>query len=111
MPELPEVESLVRALRETSLIGKTLSSVHLICPKIPTHVQTLAGRRLLDIRRRGKYLYFSFSGAKHLIVHLRMTGQFVLKTVGEIAARHERVLFHFEDNLTLAFHDTRRFVH
>jgi formamidopyrimidine-DNA glycosylase len=45
----------------------------------------------------------------HLIVHLRMTGRFLLKKAGEKPIKHERVIFRFKDGTRLAFHDTRRF--
>lgn len=108
MPELPEVESVVRALRASSLIGKTLSSVEIICPKIPRQLTALTNQSILAIDRRGKYIHFTFSKGVHLIVHLRMTGQFLIKRTGESAARHERVIFSFK-GLKVAFHDTRRF--
>ncbi len=102
MPELPEVESVVCALRESSLIGRTLSVIETICPKIPD-LSCLIGQKIQAISRRGKYIHFQLSTV-HLIVHLRMTGQFLLKR----ESKHLRVIFYFED-LVLAFHDTRRF--
>lgn len=109
MPELPEVESVVSSLKAASLIGKTLSSVEVICSKIPRELADLTGHRIIGIERRGKYIHFLFSKAMHLIVHLRMTGQFLLKNTKESPAKHERVVFYFKEGITLAFHDTRRF--
>jgi formamidopyrimidine-DNA glycosylase len=108
MPELPEVETVVRTLRAFSLIGKTLTSVKFFCPKFPQTLQTLVGHPIQQIERRGKYIHFVFSSSLHLIIHLRMTGRFLLKPEGEFPARHERVIFYFND-FQVAFHDTRRF--
>ena len=109
MPELPEVESVVSSLKAASLIGKTLSSVQIICPKIPSELSQLIEHRIEGIERRGKYIHFRFSSGIHLIIHLRMTGQFLLKAKKASAAKHERVIFNFKEGIALAFHDTRRF--
>jgi formamidopyrimidine-DNA glycosylase len=100
MPELPEVESVARALRDASLIGKKIVSIKVFCSKMPQSlVGSLLGRHLINISRRGKYLHFLFDPNMSLIVHLRMTGQF----------KHERVNFAFCDGPLIAFYDTRRF--
>jgi formamidopyrimidine-DNA glycosylase len=110
MPELPEVESVVCALNEISLPGKRLTSLEIICPKIAKSLaDQLAAKRLIEIRRRGKYIHFQFDQNFSLIVHLRMTGQFLLKAMKDPVAKHERLIFNFEKKLRLGFHDTRRF--
>lgn len=106
MPELPEVESVVRALQGSSLLGKQLTAVEILCPKIPQELNQLLSQRLLKIKRRGKYLHFHFTEL-HLIVHLRMTGRCSIATAREVP-RHVRVIFIFEGT-QLLFHDTRRF--
>jgi formamidopyrimidine-DNA glycosylase len=110
MPELPEVESVARALRDASLIGKKIVSIKVFCSKMPQSlVGSLLGRHLINISRRGKYLHFLFDPNMSLIVHLRMTGQFLIKTAQDQVSKHERVNFAFCDGPLIAFYDTRRF--
>lgn len=109
MPELPEVEAVVRALKMSPILGKTLSSIQISCPKIPSEIKTLTSQSIQHIERRGKYIHFHFTQKIHLLVHLRMTGKFLLKKSTEAPAKHERVLFYFSEGVCLAFHDARRF--
>lgn len=114
MPELPEVESVVRALKGASLLGKEVVSVEVFCSKISSELpREISGRRLTEIQRRGKYIHFlwdsDLKGKVSLIVHLRMTGQFLWKRESEPAGKHERVHFLFSDGARIAFQDTRRF--
>lgn len=106
MPELPEVQTVVNHL-------KVFEKKHLIDVKVHDHkliaqerIELLKNTLLLSIVRRGKYLLFSFSGNLFLIVHLRMTGQFLLRETQE---KHDRAIFFFNNHLPLFFKDTRRF--
>ncbi|MBA3372471.1 MAG: bifunctional DNA-formamidopyrimidine glycosylase/DNA-(apurinic or apyrimidinic site) lyase [Actinomycetota bacterium] len=75
MPELPEVESVRRQLAPR-LQGRRILSVS-AQPQARFHaVEKAAGRRVLDLRRRGKYLLAPIDGGLELIVHLGMTGSF-----------------------------------
>ena len=85
MPELPEVETIVRRLRNgTNIIppvpGHTIQDVIVNWDKIiaaPENSETfkrkVIGRTILDVRRRGKFLHFPLDDG-HLIAHLRMSG-------------------------------------
>ena len=79
MPELPEVET-VRTSLAPALTGRTLDRVEIIDlrltrPEPPELVAAeLEGERVSDVRRRGKYLIVVFESGRHLLVHLRMTG-------------------------------------
>lgn len=112
MPELPEVETTRRGL-EPRLKGKILEAVEIRDKRlrwpIPANLGTrLAGRRLLSIKRRGKYLLFDFGGLWQ-IVHLGMSGS--LRFVGrdEPAALHDHVDWRFKGGETLRLRDPRRF--
>lgn len=74
MPELPEVQILVNQLA-SRLTGARVQAVDVRDPKIRLR-RSLAGRRILRIWRRGKFIIFDLSGRLHLLVHLRMTGWF-----------------------------------
>lgn len=112
MPELPEVETTRRGL-EPRLDGKILEAVEIRDRRlrwpIPAELGArLAGRRLLSIKRRGKYLLFDFGGLWQ-IVHLGMSGS--LRFVGrdEPAALHDHVDWRFSGGETLRLRDPRRF--
>src|SRR3972149_4013823 len=81
MPELPEVETIRRDLAPR-IVGRTIAEAW-VSPDAPKLVQgeaadsfcrRLAGRRILELDRRGKYLLVRLGGGLTWIVHLRMTG-------------------------------------
>lgn len=123
MPELPEVETVVRGLRKT-IVGRTIRNVTLSAPPASISVsrslggdfpQALAGRTILGITRRGKNILIALSGDVMLWVHLKMTGHFFWLPPGEPIDKHDLVLFDFEPDQTtesnhqLRFNDYRRF--
>lgn len=88
MPELPEVETIVRDLRGP-LVGQVCKRVAVLRPKViarPTPEEfapLLENRKILDLRRRGKYILAELSGGWVLVLHLRMTGQLVYHEGGQ----------------------------
>jgi formamidopyrimidine-DNA glycosylase len=110
MPELPEVEVTRRGLAP-HLIGQVISAVAVREPRlrwrIPRAVHGLAGRTVLSLRRRGKYLLLD-CGDGHLILHLGMSGSLRLVPPGTPAGKHD----HFDLVLgerCLRLRDPRRF--
>jgi formamidopyrimidine-DNA glycosylase len=79
MPELPEVETIRRQLAPL-VEGRRLLAVEVLDPRwsqplAPAELErALTGRRVLALRRRGKYLLWELDGDVHLVQHLRMTG-------------------------------------
>ena len=79
MPELPEVETIRRQLAPL-VEGRRIESIEILDPRwsrplAPEELAgVLAGRRILGLRRRGKYLLWELEGDLHLAQHLRMTG-------------------------------------
>ncbi|HXB16314.1 MAG TPA: bifunctional DNA-formamidopyrimidine glycosylase/DNA-(apurinic or apyrimidinic site) lyase [Solirubrobacteraceae bacterium] len=79
MPELPEVETIRRQLAPV-VEGRTIEDVEILDPRwtrplAPAEVEAaLRGRRVVSLRRRGKYLLWELDGDVHLAQHLRMTG-------------------------------------
>ncbi len=94
MPELPEVETIRRQLAPL-VEGMTLERLEILDPRwsrplAPAELTAaLRGRRIEKLRRRGKYLLWSFRGDVHLAQHLRMTGAVLCEPVPEPA--HVRV--------------------
>jgi formamidopyrimidine-DNA glycosylase len=116
MPELPEVETVVRGLREP-LVGRTLLDA--CFPNDPgrmTNLDTvqfaarIAGQHIRSIDRRAKYLLFTLD-SETLIVHLKMTGHLYVLPEGESNPfdRWLRVYFPLENGHELRFSDTRKF--
>jgi formamidopyrimidine-DNA glycosylase len=112
MPELPEVETTRRGLLPR-LQGRTLCRIVVRDPRlrwpVPDDLEArLAGRALLGIARRGKYLLFDFGGATQ-IVHLGMSGSLRFAGPGEPAALHDHIDWQFDDGTILRLRDPRRF--
>jgi formamidopyrimidine-DNA glycosylase len=110
MPELPEVETVRRAL-EPVLTGRTLKRVtiddaRLTRPYDPVHVAAeLQGERVGSVERRGKYLILRFASGRALLVHLRMTGSFHV----DEQSSHERAVATLDDGTRVSYRDVRRF--
>ena len=115
MPELPEVESVGRALAaglmHRRLTGLRVSWDGVFEPSARAARAALVGRRLAGLHRHGKYLIARFAapGAAdtHLMIHLRMTGQF-LSQPDYVPDGHVHATFDF-DGLTVHFRDVRKF--
>ena len=119
MPELPEVET-VRAGAEPHLVGRRLRKIHLQrddlrWPMPRAALENLAGRTCTAVRRRAKYLLLHFDGADQpvALVHLGMTGRFVVDVTTPRRARpdyrpHEHWRMDLGDRL-VRFIDPRRF--
>lgn len=112
MPELPEVETIVRQLRRR-ILGKTIASVRVCWPRTVAgsraeFTRRLRGLTVAGVSRRGKYIGVEGADGAFFTVHLRMTG----KLVGELDAverRHLRLQFTFSDGTRLHFVDARKF--
>jgi formamidopyrimidine-DNA glycosylase len=115
MPELPEVEVTCRGIAPT-LTGSRVVDVIARTPALryplPKHLErTLAGARLLSVKRRGKYLLLDF-GHGHLLIHLGMSGSLRLVPSGLAAEKHDHfdLLFAIKGkSVALRLRDPRRF--
>jgi formamidopyrimidine-DNA glycosylase len=116
MPELPEVESVVRGLRKP-LVGRTIASA--VFPADPGRMTNMdaaqmtarvAGQQIRNISRRAKYLLFKLD-TDTLIVHLKMTGHlYVVPALAENNYdRWLRVKFPLDNGEELRFSDSRKF--
>jgi formamidopyrimidine-DNA glycosylase len=111
MPELPEVE-VTRLGLAPRLTGRTASGVvartAALRYPLPANLgDKVAGRQLVDIARRGKYLLFGFDNG-HLLVHLGMSGNLRLTTAASAAGKHDHFDIAFGQEV-LRLHDPRRF--
>jgi formamidopyrimidine-DNA glycosylase len=115
MPELPEVETIRRAL-SPALEGRRLEHVAILDPRLTAPLapeavaDALAGDRVLRVSRRGKYVVIELSSGRHLLVHLRMTGSFRLHRNGpDEADPYLRAVVRLDDGSDVAYRDVRRF--
>lgn len=122
MPELPEVETIVRSLRNgggmtgESIINRQISSVDCFNPKTLVYDgsaeqcgQALSGLHMLSVDRRAKYIRIHTEDPK-ILIHLRMSGDLRCESEesGELRI-HDRLVFHFTDGMRLVFNDVRKF--
>lgn len=118
MPELPEVETLVRGLR-AMLRGRCIEAVRLDKTDFmddPAALEAqLPGRRIEDVARHGKFLLLRLSAvnggesAAGLLVHLGMTGHLAPRPATEPPAKHTHAVFTLDDGRELRYTDARRF--
>ena len=114
MPELPEVETVMRGLTP-AMAGARIVRVEQrrvdLRFALPARMpERLAGRRIERLSRRAKYILFHLDKDEVLIAHLGMTGRF---TIGGAGAggdpRHDHVVFHLSNSATVTYNDARRF--
>jgi formamidopyrimidine-DNA glycosylase len=112
MPELPEVETVVRQLR-LAIVGRTIAAVRVLWPRavegsLPEFRRCLRGLTVARVGRRGKYIGVEGEGGAFFTVHLRMTGK-LLSALPPAERKHLRLAFSFRDGTRLFFVDPRKF--
>jgi formamidopyrimidine-DNA glycosylase len=117
VPELPEVETVRRGLAKW-VTGRRFGAVRVYHPRAvrrhlpgPDHfADVLAGRVVLDVCRRGKYLWLPLDSGDAVVGHLGMSGQMLLRPQAAPDGPHLRVRFAFDDGgPQLRFVDQRTF--
>ncbi len=112
MPELPEVESIVRSL-DKKISGKKISKIRVLRKNIlqlsqKKFSQILLQKKIQKVSRYGKYIIFELENPYLWVVHLRMSGKFIYPAQKE-PAFHDRVFFEFPDETCLVYNDVRCF--
>jgi len=115
MPELPEVETVVRGLRD-DVEGRTFThaQIHwareIATPTPREFAARIAGQRITSLDRRAKYIVFNLS-VDTLLVHLKMTGRLYVAEPGQVVNddRWVRVTLGMDDGKELRFSDSRKF--
>src|SRR5712691_8267879 len=114
MPELPEVEHVVRALRR-AIVGRQIVASQIKLPKLITPLKPaqfnrkIKGVRIEAINRRGKYILIELDSDRILAVHLRMTGKFLYLTGDDDLPKHSHAIFYLDNDRRLVFRDQRQF--
>jgi formamidopyrimidine-DNA glycosylase len=114
VPELPEVETVVRDLRPL-VTGRRVLRVEagdrkLRTPWEPAWGPTLVGKQVAAVRRRGKWILLDLDGGAVLVVHLGMTGRFTVERADAARELHTHLVFALDGaGDELRFRDPRRF--
>ncbi len=119
MPELPEVETIARCLRQGGLnqpavVGHRILTVVLLWPRTlaepsPDEFSVrLPGQVIENTSRRGKFLVFQLTSG-WLLFHLRMSGDLVVRPASAPYETHDRLVLGLDGDLALAFNDARKF--
>jgi formamidopyrimidine-DNA glycosylase len=125
MPELPEVETIRKDL-EKRILNKKILKIKIFDKKIANNnIKKIVNSFFVSINRIGKLLYFGLSNNKFLLVHLKMTGQLILKPknkalvsggheqkgmeTDKLPNKHTRVIMYIDKVGELFFNDLRRF--
>ena len=124
MPELPEVEHVVRALRRT-ITGRVIIATEVRLPKLIAPLSAAAfgrkikGSTITGVSRRGKFILILCrkperqrgqpAGDLILAVHLRMTGKFLYLQPDDAIPKHSHAIFYFDNDRRLVFRDQRQF--
>ncbi len=126
MPELPEVEHVVRALRRVlpgrQILASQIRLPKLVAPLTPAQFnRRIKGARITALDRRGKFILIKCEQpARHrprrlknnelvLAVHLRMTGKFLYLTPDDELPKHAHAIFYLDNDRRLVFRDQRQF--
>jgi formamidopyrimidine-DNA glycosylase len=110
MAEVPEVETLVRDLRE-AVVGRTIRETEVLLPaavRFPTveeFTTSLTNRLVLDAQRRAKYMLLSLSGDEVLAIHLALWGTIALVPVAQSHLPETLIIWHLDQDEDLRFVD------
>ncbi len=116
MPELPEVETIVRGLaprlagRRVTALWSSRLPLRLARPIALRQLRAITiGHRIETVGRRGKYILLGMGGGAGVSVHLGMSGRLRVQPAGEVRAAHTHVVFTLDSGDELRFVDPRRF--
>jgi formamidopyrimidine-DNA glycosylase len=113
MPELPEVETIVRQLR-APCIGQRIERVtlkwkrHVATPSAAQFARRIQGQHIQHLSRRAKYLVFGLTH-DYLLIHLKMSGDLKVVPSTTPPDKHAHTIFHFDNGTELRFSDIRKF--
>ena len=113
MPELPEVETVVRGLR-AKVVGRIIRKVNIYYeniieyPDVCSFQEKIKNQKINEINRYGKWIIFVLD-RYYLLSHLRMEGKYFLKPKGATLEKHEHVSFVLDNDIELRYMDVRKF--
>lgn len=113
MPELPEVETVVRGLRE-KVVGRIIKKVNIYYeniieyPDVCSFQEKIKNQKINEINRYGKWIIFVLDNY-YLLSHLRMEGKYFLRPKDATLEKHEHVSFVLDNDIELRYMDVRKF--
>ncbi|MFH1824170.1 MAG: bifunctional DNA-formamidopyrimidine glycosylase/DNA-(apurinic or apyrimidinic site) lyase [Candidatus Firestonebacteria bacterium] len=113
MPELPEVETIVRGLQK-QIVGKKIVGVKVILPKIVRgdagdFITFVSGATIQKVWRRGKMIVINLSKGRSLLIHLKLTGQLLYISKDAPVTKHTHLVFKLSTGQQLHYLDVRQF--
>jgi len=114
MPELPEVETVMRGLR-AKLEGRVITRARVHRPDMrfafpPQLAARMTGARIVSFRRRAKYILMRLGDGDSVLIHLGMSGRMLIERAGRNAIPvHEHLTIETDDGTIVGFVDPRRF--
>jgi formamidopyrimidine-DNA glycosylase len=115
MPELPEVETVMRGL-QARLEGRRIVRAEVRRPDLrwplpPGLAKRLTGAKIVGFRRRAKYILMRLGGGDSVLLHLGMSGRVLIEPAGsnQPHAAHEHIMLETDDGWRVGFVDPRRF--
>lgn len=112
MPELPEVETVLRTL-EKQIKNRKITNIkilykNIIEDNVVAFKRKLIGQTFREFKRRGKFLLFEMDDVT-LVSHLRMEGKYYILSKDTPIDKHTHVIFYLDNNQELRYHDVRKF--
>ena len=113
MPELPEVETITRALNshlpDHKIIQIDTHIAGLRYPLAPLDNPELLNKKIISVRRRARYIIIEMTQKHAFIIHLGMSGSLRVVPTKTKRLKHEHVVWHLDDGMTLRLNCPRRF--
>lgn len=121
MPELPEVETVMRGL-SPAMTGAVIAQADVNRPDLrwpfpPDMAARLNGQKVIQLRRRSKYILADLASGESLLIHLGMSGRMLVSgdPLGQFVhthpapEKHDHVVLHMDNGARITFNDPRRF--
>jgi formamidopyrimidine-DNA glycosylase len=115
MPELPEVETVARSLA-TQVLGRRIASIEKLdwermveTPDLPDFRALIVGRTIVAVARRAKWLLISLDAGWTLAIHLRMSGNLIVRGPEAEPDAHTHLVLGLDDGRRIFFEDQRKF--
>src|SRR3990172_4667501 len=111
MPELPEVTTLVNDINER-LVGRRVDQVKITSLGENLRIkskqdldQIITGKKIEKAQRRAKFLLLTLSNGDNLVIHLKLTGQFILRDKNTPADEFTRLIINLNNGQQIRFND------
>ncbi len=114
MPELPEVETIKNELA-SHVLGRKICGVGLFWERIVRGIsldefsRRIVGKKIADLKRRGKFLIFQLTDGEYFIIHLKVSGSLLVSRDSDEPPRFTRAVIYLDNGKIICFRDPRKF--